>query len=155
MLNIGHRIGLVIALAVWGASAAAQDDDSKPTADQIRARLQGTWQPETAIFGGNPLPKEVLEGMRMTIAEMKYHVKVNEVDDKGNIELSMADQPWKMTLIGVEGPNAESKIPAIFKFTGEKLLICYNLELQGTPAEFESEPNTQLLLITFVRVKDD
>lgn len=148
-------VGMVF-FTCLAASLPAQEDVGEQTkAAQVKARLQGRWRPESAILGGNPLPKEVTERIRLTIKDFDYHVRANEVDDKGRIEISVDVQPWQMTLVGTEGPNADTRLPAIFQFIGEKLMVCYNLDRQGAPQEFESEPNTAILLITFQRVEEE
>jgi len=109
--------------------------------------LEGIWQPVYAELDGEEAPRMVLEKLELELSAGTYTVRFGgETSDHGTYEIDESG----MTLRGVDGPNAGRIIPALFKFAGSSLSICYGLG--GTrPTRFTTGPAQQLYLVNYQR----
>jgi uncharacterized protein (TIGR03067 family) len=116
-------------------------------------KLEGTWLPTTAEFGGRSWPDEQLKTTKLVIADGKYTVTVSGQDDKGTLKVDPTAKPATMDIVGTEGPNKGRTIPAIYELSGDKLKICYALDGKERPGAFESKMGTRLFLVEYKREK--
>lgn len=150
-MTLLHRI-LLISLAAAATVAARAADDLKTMA--------GSWRPVKAEYAGEAFPATVLQTITMVIGEegATYQVTVmtdkGPSVDKGTVALESKAKPKKVTVTGVEGPNAGKTFTAIYEFLHDGTLrICYDMSGQKYPKEFKSLPNTQLYLVDYQRLK--
>jgi uncharacterized protein (TIGR03067 family) len=52
-------------------------------------------------------------------------------------------------VIGEDGATKGQRLPAIYRFNGNEMEICYDLAGKERPAEFASKPGTQQFRITY------
>jgi len=116
-------------------------------------KLEGTWVPSSAVFGGRNWPDEQLKATKLVIADGKYTVTVSGQDDKGTLKLDLKAKPAGMDIVGTDGPNKDKTIPAIYELSGDVLRICYALDGKDRPAAFESKSGTRHFLVTYKREK--
>jgi len=116
-------------------------------------KLEGTWLPSAAEFGGQKWPDEQTKAIKLVIADAKYTVTVSGQDDKGTLKLEPSAKPAAMDIVGTDGPNKGRTIPAIYELSGDTLKICYALEGKERPGTFESKSGTRLFLVTYKRDK--
>jgi uncharacterized protein (TIGR03067 family) len=141
---------LFICLAV-GVSltplAAEEPDDAKT--------LQGIWIPVKAELGGQRMPDAVLKTITLKLNNSEYEVSIagEGGPDKGTWTLDTAAKPKGMKITGVKGPNAGKVFPAIYELKSDVLRVCYDLSGAKRPAEFKTNPGTQLYLVTYNRKK--
>lgn len=108
---------------------------------------EGIWQPVYAELDGEEAPRMALEKMELELKEGRYTVRFGgEAYDHGTYKA----EGTALTLHGLKGSNAGRTIPALFKFPGEMLSICYGLN--GTrPAKFATGPGQQRYLVNYLR----
>ncbi|MSR43053.1 MAG: TIGR03067 domain-containing protein [Pedosphaera sp.] len=136
-----------LCLAMAASLAAAEPpEDAK--------EVQGSWKPDKAELGGQPLPDAVLKLISLKLDKGKYEVSVGGKLDKGNYSIDPASKPKGMSITGTEGPNNGKTFPAIYELKGDRLRICYDLSGAKQPAEFKSVAGTQLYLVTYSRKKE-
>lgn len=116
-------------------------------------KLEGTWLPAEAMFGGRNWPDEERKAIKLVIADGKYTVTVHGQDDKGTLKLDTKAKPAAMDIVGTDGPNKGKTFPAIYELSGDTLKICYALDGKERPGTFESKPDTRLFLVTYKREK--
>jgi uncharacterized protein (TIGR03067 family) len=114
--------------------------------------LSGTWTVEKAVLGGADTTG-VLSTARLNLGDGKYVLTLGKEDDKGTIAIDTAKKPKAMDIEGTEGPNKGKKYKAIYDLDGDTLRICYALEGEVRPAEFESKPGSKTLVVTYKRKK--
>jgi uncharacterized protein (TIGR03067 family) len=138
---------LIIAATVALTAFAADDSAGvKP--------FQGTWVPDKAELGGQPMPDVVLKTITLKLTGNEYDVTVTgEKPDHGTWTIDTGTKPKAMTITGVNGPNAGKTFPAIYELEGDTLRICYDLSGAKRPTEFKTTTGTKLYLVTYKRKK--
>jgi uncharacterized protein (TIGR03067 family) len=114
--------------------------------------LSGTWAVEKAVLGGADTTG-VLSTARLTLGDGKYVLTLGKEEDKGTIAIDAAKKPKEMDIVGTEGPNKGKTYKAIYEVSGDTLKICYALEGEVRPTEFESKAGSKTFLVTYVRKK--
>lgn len=123
-------------------------DDSK----KDPAKIEGTWLAKSAELGGKKLSKKFTENLKLTLKEGEYEVQA-ESPDRGTVTYKDSADPKEMDIKGTEGPNKGKTFLAIYELSGDTLKICYDLSGKSRPAEFKTEPKTQLFFVTYDRKK--
>jgi uncharacterized protein (TIGR03067 family) len=116
-------------------------------------KLQGTWLPSAAEFGGQKWSDEQIKAIKLEVADEKYTVTVNGKVDKGTFKLDPSAKPATMDIIGTDGPNKGKTIPAIYELSADTLKVCYALEGKDRPGKFETKTGTLIFLVTYQRSK--
>ena len=129
------------------------------TAPEFRERapvtdnnLNGTWLIRKAELGGKNLPMPPT--FELQISGAQYRAGVSALNDRGKIVLfgdELAGQAARMDVVGEDGPNKGKRYPAIYRFNGRDLEICYDLSEKDRPGEFVSKEGTMLLRVTYYR----
>ena len=115
-------------------------------------KLNGTWVIRKAEFGGKNFPMPAT--FELQITDNKYRGGVPPAIDSGKIILfgdELAGQAARMDVVGEDGPNKGKRYPAIYRFNGRDLEICYDLSEKDRPTEFVSRDGTMLLRVTYSR----
>jgi uncharacterized protein (TIGR03067 family) len=117
--------GLAALLVLGGAAGVAAADDTSP-ADALKA-LKGTWVSEEGIDSTWTFEGETLKA---SVNGMDYTCKV-KADPKA--------KPMNLDLLIDEGPeDSKGKTSkCIYKFDGEKLILCVSMPGKDRPKEFE------------------
>ena len=111
--------------------------------------LEGIWQPVYAELDGEEAPRMFLEKLELELSPGLYTVRFGgEASDHG----TYAADETTLTLRGVTGANAGRTIPAIFKFAGGALSICYGLSGERPP-KFTTAAGQQRYLVNYHRKK--
>jgi len=115
------------------------------------AALAGHWQIVSAELAGETMPDLVAHKIEVELTQDTYTVRFDgEIADHGTFTLGDHPTAKALTLKGVAGTNAGRTIPAIYRFEGEHLHICYGLD-GVTPAEFASKPGTAHFFASYRR----
>ena len=117
--------------------------------------LNGTWLIKKAELGGKnfaapPTFELQIEGTRYRAGP----VANSTPGDRGKLILfgdEFAGQAARMDVVGEDGPNKGKRFPAIYRFKGRELEICYDLSEKDRPTEFVSREGTMLLRVTYYR----
>lgn len=122
----------------------------------VDIQLSGTWLIKKAEFAGRDLP--IPPGIELEVIGGRYRVhsitNAAMPTDRGRIVLfgdELAGQAARMDVVGEDGPNKGKRYPAIYRFNGRELEICYDLSEQERPTEFVSREGTMLLRVTYTR----
>jgi uncharacterized protein (TIGR03067 family) len=142
-----------ILLAVSGllqASSALADETKAGGKDS----LEGTWKLASVEIDAKPLSMEALQVARLTVADERYSLVLNNVRLEMTHTLFSDKQPKAMDLTIAEGVGEGKVYYAIYKLEGDTLTVCRNIAPEkDRPAEFSSKPNTGLMLVVWKRQK--
>jgi uncharacterized protein (TIGR03067 family) len=114
--------------------------------------LNGTWLIRRAELAGKNFPAPAT--FELQIADNRYRAGAAPQGDRGRLILfgdELAGEAARMDVVGEDGPNKGKRFPAIYRFNGRELEICYDLSEQDRPREFVSREETMLLRVTYTR----
>jgi RNA polymerase sigma factor (sigma-70 family) len=144
---------LLVAAALSGAvgviyhtqaapAPAKRANKEKPKAKTDLDRLQGEWKPEYVEINGRPQKMEHYNKMRLVIKGDKLTLGRNDGHDAtGSVRVDSTKRPKEIDLITTHPAGDLLTNPGIYKFEGDKLIICYAPHLdagQLRPTEFET-----------------
>jgi len=121
-------------------------------ADDLKA-MEGKWTIEKAEANGEAIDPEALRDVVVTITGDRYELLVKDTKDAGTIKLDEAQKPKAMDGTDTEGDDIGKVTKAIYELSGDTLRVCYAMEGGERPKEFATKPDSQLLLVTYKRVK--
>jgi len=138
--------------------------DNKPAAKPTNAaedaqQQNGSWQPAGAMLGGQRLTRDELKKITLTIKDGAYEVVVDGEPhaDKGTVSLDTSVTPKRMSIQGIEGPNKDKTILAIYEMgqtgAGDTFRVCYDLSGKAFPTEFNSRKGSTHYLVGYRRQK--
>ena len=136
-----------------GLLAAGPVGGAVPRNADVASRLIGTWQMTKGIVGGQPLPADTVNRLRLELTAGEYTVTGAESPDRGTWRLVGARKPLGIDVTGTDGPNKGKTFPAVLDVRGDRLKVCYDLSGKQRPARFESRKKTLLFLAEYRRVK--
>jgi uncharacterized protein (TIGR03067 family) len=142
-----RRVPVLFFLGILMTTPARADEK-----DELK-KMQGTWVPTAAEFGGQQWPEQQRKTIKLVIEDDRYTVTVAGQTDKGTVKLDLKAKPPAMDITGTDGPNKGKTFPAIYELSGDTLKVCYALEGKDRPAKFESKPGTAIFLVTYQRAK--
>ncbi len=113
--------------------------------------IAGTWEPIRAELDAEPVPELVVRQTHVELTADTYVVYFGgQLADRGTYLLAHGEPHASLTLHGLEGPNVDRTIPAIYQLAGDRLRICYGLD--GTPpTAFATTENSRRYLVTYRR----
>jgi RNA polymerase sigma factor (sigma-70 family) len=151
---------LAVCLAGVGAGLLAQQAsgpkpaDGKPAAkDEARNadKLQGTWQAESATFGGkevdlaeNDIPYEMTFDAGKVIAQNKKGDKA-----EGTYTADPAKQPKEVDIAMTSGPSKGKTLRAVYALEDGRLKLCAGQPDGERPTEVSSREGQEVLLMVF------
>ena len=108
--------------------------------------LNGTWVPVKQEIGGTEIPATSFQKQVLIISDSTYTFTAESVD-KGVLKYDAA----RMDIYGKNGLNSGKHISAIYKLIKEELTICYNLQGDSYPTNFETKNKPTFFLSVFKR----
>jgi uncharacterized protein (TIGR03067 family) len=73
----------------------------------------------------------------------------------GSVKLDSSKKPKHLDLVGTEGRAKGERIPGIFKFDKERLIICLGPKNTAErPEDFVAPPGSNWTVLTFKRIKE-
>jgi uncharacterized protein (TIGR03067 family) len=135
-----HRrpvLGIALAIALTACAGPSTSTSS----------LVGTWVPQTAEFDGDVMPITSFQGAVLQLAADTYAFG----NDRGTYVVVSIELPSSMNIRGIEGPNADRTIFAIYRRDGDVLTICYQLGPGARPSAFTTTKGSKLLLVRYKR----
>ncbi len=131
---------LLIIIGVTGCKSVKNSNTENSSS------LNGIWIPVQQQLGDYVLPETFFANQNLHISDTNYTVNAESVD-KG----ILAYKNGKMDIYGKQGPNKGKHITAIYTFEDEKLKICYNLEGNSYPENYETKGKNLFFLAVYVR----
>jgi uncharacterized protein (TIGR03067 family) len=145
-------LSVSIGLIVCGGIAARADD--KADVEKELKRFQGTWTIESSEAGGQKAPADQLKDMTVTFDGDKHTVKnASEVIQVGRQKIDPTKSPKTIDVTMTEGPSKGTVMLGIYKFDGDTLTVCFDMEGKKRPTEFKSPPGSQTFVNVHKRVK--
>lgn len=144
-----HTIFFAAVFLLLTGCAGPEFRTREPVTD---AALNGTWLIQTAELSGKNLP--IPSTFELQISGTQYRAGIPPSNDRGKLILfgdELAGQAARMDVVGEEGPNKGKRYPAIYRFNGRALEICYDLSEKERPTEFVSREGTLLLKVTYYK----
>ena len=121
------------------------------------ASIYGEWECEERVINGNPDPALRAEQFLLKLTEKKWQASSPRGPGKESaMILDTKANPPTLTLFNKDDTEGKGTptLTGVYKFEGEKLIICYVLGNGTRPKEFASRAGTDLRLMTFRRVKE-
>lgn len=143
------------------ASAAAQSspEQSTSTIAEDHDKLQGTWKMDHATLNGMAMMNDVrwiFDGDHMTIV-----LKGNyEGGVKSEFQLGTGDSPNTILIKYFDNPLANQgyaggSYTGIYKLSGDKLRVCYDMAGRQYPKNFDAGKGTGRMSYEFTREKTE
>jgi uncharacterized protein (TIGR03067 family) len=139
------RFLFVTTIAILISVGAARADDA--------ADLKDTWKPTEGKHAGEPLSKDLIDSITLTLTDGMYQVKVAGLDESGTVKIDATKTPKTMDIVATEGKNKGRKVLAIYDLTGDTLKVCYDVQGGPRPVGFESTAENKMLLVIYKRKK--
>ena len=142
--------GLILLTTIFLTSCATREFRERDAVTDNN--LNGTWLIRKAELAGKNFPMP--PAFELQIAGTTYRAGVPSLSDRGKIVLfgdELAGQAARMDVVGEDGPNKGKRFPAIYRFNGRELEICYDLSEKERPTEFVSRDGTMLLRVTYTK----
>ena len=114
------------------------------------AAMTGLWLPVSADLSGKKF--DFVKDFRLQVNGAHFVTLGGTKRDEGRI-VFLDGEPRGIDVIGESGPNKGQRLPAIYRYKGGEMEICYDLSGKERPTEFVSKANTQLFRITYKRGK--
>jgi uncharacterized protein (TIGR03067 family) len=116
-------------------------------------QLQGVWQAISAIVSGEPIPKEDVGAIRLTLTETRFTTQRGAETLFDSAYTSDPTQtPMQIEMIGTGGDFAGKPALGIYAFEGGLLQLCYKMPGFLRPTEFKSDRGSGAFLITLKRI---
>lgn len=146
---------LLITLAsIFVLSGCAAHREFREREQVTDANLNGIWLVKKAELGGKDFAMPAT--FELQIAGNKYRAgsfaSSAPPGDRGKLILfgdELAGQAARIDVVGEDGPNKGKRYPAIYRFNGRELEICYDLSEKDRPSEFVSREGSMLLRVTY------
>jgi len=110
--------------------------------------IDGTWVPIHQEIGGEVLPKDGFKDQKLIIDGANY-VLLAESMDKGNVSHTSTT----LDIHSKEGVNQGKSFKAIYVLENNRLKVCYNLQGDHYPPDFNSNGKPYYFLSVFKRIK--
>jgi len=123
----------------------------KDSASGLLQQMAGNWVPVEATFNGEPVDRDRIENILMTIEGSKYTTKQGENVREGTLALDETKSPPALDVTRVRSSGETQTMPAICELKGDTLRICYGWETTRRPSEFKSEADSGTLLVSYKR----
>ena len=113
---------------------------------------EGFWRAKSAIMSGTPFDEEVTRSITVKIKNDQYETMVGPEADRGDCIVDKTYRPYRMTIVGKEGPNKGMTYFAIYELFEENTLrICYDLSGKNYPDTFEATKKNGYYTATYQR----
>ncbi len=135
-------LGLVLSLLaglVLGGTALARSEEKPKTAEDVLKSIQGTWNSDADGIDST-----------WTFTGDKVKANINGQEYSCKIKIDPAAKPHTTIDLAIdEGPDGSSgkDSKAIYKFDGEKLILCASAPGKDRPKDFEQTPDEAYLFV--------
>jgi len=111
--------------------------------------LEGTYTVTALEKGGKPAPKEIAEGLKVTIKGDSFILTMTSDDKKSEekkakIKVDSSKTPGTIDITPSDGPEKDKTFPGIYKSEKGEVTIVF-VEKGDRPKEFKSEGDAMLV----------
>lgn len=121
-----------------------------PTADDDKAldKLQGTWNVVRYVYDGKEETPPADKPETLVIKKSKYELKRAEHNFHGELKLDASTSPWKIDAsLYDKDDKKRGNAVGIYKFEGEKLIVCWDQTGENRPTQFGSDSGSKSQMI--------
>ncbi len=138
-------IGLLMAASLLLAADAVSDSK----ADQ--KKLQGTWKATSAKFNGKDSSVDgdnaLAAVFKDNVATLRASEAVKKAYAKVQVKLDASTMPKCIDITVLGGTQKDTVFEGIYKFDGDKLVLCVKLLGKERPTKFESPEGENIVLM--------
>jgi uncharacterized protein (TIGR03067 family) len=109
--------------------------------EQLRA-LEGTWKFASLEIDGHTMPAAMMANSRILIDGDRFRTESPEATYEGVFIINVEAVPEEIDIDFVAGPEAGNKNFGIFRFDGDELHICLDLNGKQRPSHFRTSPGS-------------
>jgi uncharacterized protein (TIGR03067 family) len=146
-LKFVSRLFVLVVLVGCGGS----NTKSGPVDPELE-RLQGSWQQQSSVAAGAPLPAAAMGEIRMTIQGDKKSVQMGSQVITSNVLIEI-DSSTTPKIWDEKPANSSVIIRGIYKLDDDTLTRCIAAANEDRPTQFESPRGGGFTLQVFRRVK--
>lgn len=141
-------------LVLFAAGLALAADPKDDPARDDKEKMQGTWTVEAASKGGEALPRDKIDKMRVTITGDKIVIRDGEAGrtEEATFKLDPAAKPKTMDVIPGGGPS-EKAVPGIYQLDGDVLKLCWSKGGKDRPTDFTTGKEDRRMMFHLKRAK--
>jgi uncharacterized protein (TIGR03067 family) len=160
ILSVGCSRSVPALAATKSSAAVAQSspEQSTSTIAEDREQLQGTWKMDRATFNGQLLMNDVrwiFDGDNISIV-----LNGNYPGMRVPFELGTGDSPNTILLKFFNNPLANKgyaggSFTGIYKLSGDKLRVCYDMTGMKYPKTFDAGKGTNRMIYEFTRERTE
>lgn len=118
--------------------------------EQLRA-LEGTWEFASLEVDGGAVPPGAIASSRLLIDGDRFRTESPEATYEGVFNIDVEAEPHAIDIEFIAGPEAGNTNRGIFRFEGEGLTICLDMNGKDRPAGFRTSPGSGHALETLRR----
>lgn|SRR5262245_8367 len=144
------KLRMLMVVGIVLAFGAVRADD----ADKEKEKLQGAWQPITAIERGKEQTKEELKDRKITFKGDQITVKHGDKVHEVTFKLDPSKKPKEIDVTGKDDEGKERMMKGIYELKGNTLKVCLHMEGGDRPSKFESPEGSNLIFVTMERIKE-
>ena len=144
------KLRMLIVVGVVLAFGAVRADD----ADKEKEKLQGAWQPVSAIEKGKEQSKEELKNRKITFKGDQITVKHGDKVHDVTFKLDPGKKPKEIDVTGKDDEGKERMMKGIYELKRDTLKVCMDMEGGDRPSKFESPEGSNLIFVTLERIKE-
>ena len=138
-----------VALLSLGTGLRGQD---KPATDLDK--LQGTWVPTSAVFGGAEARPELLKDRLWVITgDQLAELNKGRRESRATLTVDGAKKPAAIDVAYIDGMAKGVMLRGIYKIEGDMLTVCTDTLPGERPTEFVSKSGSGTALMVFKRAK--
>jgi uncharacterized protein (TIGR03067 family) len=104
--------------------------------------LEGEWQFVSLQVDGADMPGPAFAHSRLLIDGDRFRMESPEATYEGVFTIDVAEEPARIDLAFVEGPEAGNTSPGVFELNGDQLTICLGLVGSPRPVGFSTRPGS-------------
>jgi len=152
-MRMGLLFGVVALPLLFMPAFLAADDKKDDAVKEELKKFEGTWKIKSMEVGGQELPAEARDKMRLVFKGDKLTMKGAPDGDK---ETTFTIDPSKKPgHIDIQPPKGEkSALVGIYKFDNNMLVICGS-EAGARPGDFTTKGGKDVGMMTLERLKEE
>jgi len=112
--------------------------------DKALKELEGTYKVTALEKAGKPAPKEVTDGVTVTIKGDDFTIKLGGDEKKAKIKADGSKQPATIDITPNDGPEKGKTFPGIYKIEKGELTIVFT-EKDARPKDFKGDGDAMLI----------
>jgi uncharacterized protein (TIGR03067 family) len=140
----------MLVLILSALAAAPKEDDNA----RDLAKMQGDWACDSFERDGLKVPDDDAQALFRTVKGNGYTIfRFNKAIGKGTFKLDAKKSPRAIDLTPAGAAGKGGPLLGIYKFEGEKLVMCYAGPGQARPKAFSAREKSGQTLTVWVREK--